>query len=387
MTDESVHLATVPELVQELQAGRAIVLVDDEDRENEGDLIVAAELITPDLINFMAHQACGLICLALTDERCAQLGLKLQEKAGKSALSTNFTVPVEAAQGVTTGISAADRAHTILTAVAKDACPDDLVQPGHIFPIKSESGGVLERAGHTEAGVDLCRLAGLEPAAVLVEIMNEDGTMSRRPQLEDFAAKHQLKMGSIADLIRHRSATERMVQCESTQNVDTLAGGCRLAVYSDCVSSSRHLAFVFGDWSADDGQEILVRVHQFEPLQDLAGMVRFQRRWSFADSLRYISEQGQGVLLLLAGQSGLTQLNPESIVAGTSETTTARDIPAMGGSASIAHRTVGIGSQILRDLGVRNLRILGSPGRYPSLSGFGLELTGFVTPDDVRHAP
>ena len=370
-------LSHIPELTAELAAGRAIVLVDDEDRENEGDLIVAAELITPEMINFMARNARGLICLTLTGEHCSRLGLKMQVKEGNSRHSTNFTVPIEAAEGITTGISAADRARTILAAVAPDAKPDDLVQPGHIFPCRAVPGGVLERAGHTEAGCDLCRMAGLQPAATIVEIMNEDGTMARRPDLEAFCEQHGLKMGSIADLIRYRSATEKIIfECEQEKRIETIAGECDLKVYSDQISGARHLAFVFGGIDADT--PTLVRVHQFEPLHDLAGRVQFAGRWSFADALHHIAAEGAGVLLLLGGTAvgeETPSLHPSTQTSGSPD-----------GQVSTGTRTVGIGSQILRDLGVGQIRLLGAPTRYPSLSGFGLEVVEFLTdPDSITN--
>lgn len=365
--------ASVPELVEELVAGRCVVLVDDEDRENEGDLIAAASLVTADTINFMAKHARGLICLAMRPERSAQLGLKMQEKHGMNPISTNFTVPIEAAKGVTTGISAADRAHTIRTAVAQDARPDDLVQPGHVFPVRSVPGGVLERAGHTEAGCDVCALGGLEPAAVIVEIMKEDGTMARQPDLEKFAAQHDLKMGSIADLIRYRASTEKTVHLEEERLVETTEGPFTVKVYRDHLGKREHVAFVRGDLSGEE--PTLVRVHQFEPLHDLAGASQTPGRWSFGKALQRIAQEDCGVLLLLGGSSS-------PLAALHREAPTADESVENGGSLSTGTRTVGIGSQILRDLGLHRIRLLGFPARYPSLSGFGLEVTDFLASDD-----
>ena len=357
-------LASVPELIGELSAGRAIVLVDDEDRENEGDLIVAAELVTADMVNFMARYARGLICLTLTPQRCSQLGLRMQVKEGSNQFGTNFTVPIEAATGVTTGISAADRAHTIRTAVAADASPNDLVQPGHVFPVRAVPGGVLERAGHTEAGSDLCRLAGLEPASVLAEILNEDGSMARRPDLEVFSEQHGLKMGSIVDVIRHRSATESVVSLERSSQVETLAGSCELKVYTDSIAGDQHLAFVFGN--PDAQRPVPVRVHQYNPLHDLASIAPSPGDWSFAEALRHIAKAGAGVLVLLGDRAG------PSPVSGMSDT-------ANGGQMSLDTRTVGIGSQILNDLGVHKVCVLDAPNRSPCLSGFGLEVVEFLS--------
>lgn len=376
-------LASIPELTAELAAGRAIILVDDEDRENEGDLIASADLITADMVNFMARYARGLICLTLNAARCSQLGLKLQSKEGYNPHSTNFTVPIEAASGVTTGISAADRAHTIRTAVASGARPEDLVQPGHVFPCRAVSGGVLERAGHTEAGSDLCRLAGLQPASVLAEIMNEDGTMARRDDLEVFSEQHGLKMGSIADLIRYRSSTEKMVSLEQERSIETSVGTCKLLVYRDEIDRARHLALVFGQPKADE--PVAVRVHQFEPLHDLMGVVQFSERWSFGGAMRYIAAAGTGVLLLLGNRKGGFASAPVLLEEEDGAPSPDKPDDDKQGRVSTGTRTLGIGSQVLSDLGVSKIRLLGAPTRYPSLSGFGLELVDFVPPSSEER--
>ena len=259
-------LNTIPELIEDIRAGRMIVLIDDEDRENEGDLVMAASKVRPEDINFMSHHGRGLICMPITRERCEQLNLLLMVNKNEARFATNFTVSIEAAEGITTGISAYDRAHTIRTAAQPDAGPADISQPGHVFPLMAEPGGVLTRAGHTEAGVDLAMLSGLEPAAVLVEILNEDGSMARRPQLEAYAEKHGLKVGTIADLIRYRLENEHSVECLSTHEVDTDFGHFRLLTYRDSINNDLHLALLKGEINPEE--PMLVRVHVQNPLSD-----------------------------------------------------------------------------------------------------------------------
>lgn len=348
--------ASIPELIAEIRAGRMVVVVDDEDRENEGDLIMAAACVEPKDINFMAREARGLICLSLTRGRCEQLGLKLMVADNRTPYQTAFTVSIEAASGVTTGISAFDRAHTIRTAVAPAAQPTDLRQPGHIFPLMAQPGGVLARSGHTEAAADLACLAGFEPAGVLVEVMDDDGRMARRPQLEKFAARHGLKIGSIADLIRYRLETEHSVERVAERSVQLPTGNFRLIEYRDHIERATHLALVHGVVRAD--QPVLVRVQGLELGRDVLGLgeggsVPVQR------ALAELAAAPAGVLVLLhAAQLGLAAAVPEVAAQGELR----------------QWRTNGIGAQILVDLGVRQLRVLGTQRRFVGLPAFGLAL-------------
>ena len=361
--------AGIPELIADIRAGRMVVIVDDEDRENEGDLIMAAEKVRPEDINFMVTHARGLVCLSLSRERCARLRLPPMVSANASRHHTNFTVSIEAAQGVTTGISAHDRAHTIRTAVAADAKPADLVQPGHIFPLAAQPGGVLTRAGHTEAASDLAALAGLEPAGVLVEILAEDGHMARRPQLERFAATHGLKIGSIADLIRHRLATERTVARVAERDVETAFGSFRLIGYKDTLTQLPHFALVRG--RIDDGAAVLARVHVRDTLADALQLARADQGVTLAGALRRIAQAGRGVVVVLTDAD---------------EAATALDRllqPALPRVRDPAEqwRRHGAGAQILADLGARRLIVLGTQRRFSGLSGFGLEVTGYEAAD------
>jgi 3,4-dihydroxy 2-butanone 4-phosphate synthase/GTP cyclohydrolase II len=343
-------LASIPELIAEVRAGRMVIVVDDEDRENEGDLIMAAGSVRPEDINFMAREARGLICLSLTRGRCERLGLQLMVSDNRTPYQTAFTVSIEAASGVTTGISAFDRAHTIRTAVADTAQAVDLRQPGHIFPLMSQAGGVLVRAGHTEAAADLACLAGFEPAGVLVEIMDDDGRMARRPQLEVFAQKHGLKMGSIADLIRYRLETEHSIERVSQREVMTPAGAFQLVEYRDHIERATHLALVHGQIQTD--QPTLVRVQGVDVLRDSLGISG--EGLSASEALQLLRAEAAGVLVLLNSD------HPESA-------TLARPATPLG-----AWRKNGIGAQILADLGVRQLRVLGTARRYVGLEAFGL---------------
>jgi 3,4-dihydroxy 2-butanone 4-phosphate synthase/GTP cyclohydrolase II len=358
---------SIPELLADLAAGKMIVVVDDEDRENEGDLIMAAELVRPTDINFMVTHARGLVCLALTRERCRQLALTPMVSSNTSQHHTNFTVSIEAAEGVTTGISAYDRAHTIRTAVAPDARPHDLAQPGHIFPLMAQPGGVLSRAGHTEAAADLVRLAGLEPAGVLVEILNADGSMARRPQLEAFAREHDLKMGSIEALIRHRLATEHTVERVDERDIETPFGGFRLVAYRDRLSQALHFAMVRGAPTAD--QPALVRVHVGNPLADMLHWQRADFGIPVADALRAIADAGCGVLVALSEPQ-----TPDDLLARLQQTSAQEPRPA----PTAEWRRNGAGGQILADLGLRRLRVLGAPRRQVGLGGFGLEVVEYV---------
>lgn len=363
-------LSPIAEIIDEIRNGRMVILMDDEDRENEGDLIMAASQVRPEDINFMARYGRGLICLTLTRERCAQLKLPLMVSDNRDPHGTNFTVSIEAARNVTTGISAADRATTVRTAVAPDASPDDLVHPGHIFPLKAQPGGVLSRAGHTEAGCDLARLAGLEPAAVIVEILNEDGTMARRPQLEQFAAEHDLKLGTIADLIHYRTLNEKTIERVAESRLPTAYGEFRLVAYNDTVDEAVHLALVKGPLDRDPP---LVRVHLRDDLCDLVAAQREDCGWPLDDVLGRVAAEGGVVLILRPRQ------DDQALVRRVQEYQL-RDqgITLEHPDPSAELRTYGAGAQILVDLGVRRMRVLSAPKRLHALSGFGLEVVEYV---------
>ena len=364
--------ATIPEIIEEIRAGRMVVIVDDEDRENEGDLVMAASLVRADDINFMARYGRGLICLTLTRERCERLRLPLMVAGTHAKHLTNFTVSIEAAEGVTTGISAADRARTVQAAVAPEACPEDLVQPGHIFPLMSQAGGVLARAGHTEAGCDLARLAGLEPASVIVEILNEDGTMARRPELEVFAREHGLKIGTIADLIRYRLEHERTVERVAECQLPTEHGEFRLVAYRETGGQEVHLALVHGQ--IDPSEPALVRVHMADALCDLAGAMRGDCPWPLRDALSRIATASAGIAIILRRPEDAADLVRRIQDYHLQDRGVRLPRPARG----VDLRTFGVGAQILRDLGVRRMRILGAPKRFHGLSGFGLEVADYV---------
>jgi 3,4-dihydroxy 2-butanone 4-phosphate synthase/GTP cyclohydrolase II len=376
--------ASIPELLDEIRAGRMVVIVDDEDRENEGDLIMAAELVRPQDINFMVTHARGLVCLSLTRERCRQLGLPPMVRDNTSPHGTNFTVSIEAAEGVTTGISAYDRAHTVRTAVRPDASAADLSQPGHIFPLQAQPGGVLSRAGHTEAASDLALLAGMEPAGVLVEILNADGSMARRPELEVFAREHGLKMGSIEDLIRHRLATEHTVERVDARDIDTAHGPFRLHTYRDRLGHALHFALVRG--TPDPRTPALVRVQLLNPLADALHWRRADFGPAVGDVLAAIAREGAGALVLLAeparAASEAADALLEKIRAPLDEAASAAVPASSGGRAgALAEwRRNGAGSQILADLGYGRLRVLGTPRRQVGLAGYGLEVVEYLAP-------
>ncbi|MEY1661056.1 bifunctional 3,4-dihydroxy-2-butanone-4-phosphate synthase/GTP cyclohydrolase II [Isoalcanivorax beigongshangi] len=365
-------LNTVQELVEDIRAGRMVILMDDEDRENEGDLIMAAEHCTPEAINFMIRHARGLVCMPMSRERCEQLELPLMVTRNGSGFGTKFTVSIEAAEGVTTGISAADRARTVQAAAAPDAKAADIVQPGHIFPLMAEPGGVLRRAGHTEACCDLSVLAGLAPMGVICEVLNEDGTMARRPDLEKFAAEHGLKMGTIADLIEYRMLHEKTVERVTDRALDTEHGPLRLVSFRDRVDSCTHVALVKGEIRPE--QVTTVRVHILDPLRDLLGAVETGRSaWNMRRVLDELASVDAGVVILLAPEEG------ERDVQGMIDHyfSDARRAPRTDGPA---YRNIGTGSQILRDLGVQRMRLLSSPMRFNALSGFDLEIVEYVSP-------
>jgi 3,4-dihydroxy 2-butanone 4-phosphate synthase/GTP cyclohydrolase II len=367
-------ISTTQEIVAELRAGRMVILVDEEDRENEGDLVLAAEFVTPEAINFMARFGRGLVCLTLTEERCAQLQLTMMTARNGTSYGTNFTVSIEAAEGVTTGISAADRARTVQAAVAKNAKPADIVQPGHIFPLKAQKGGVLMRAGHTEAGCDFAELAGLTPAAVICEIMRDDGTMARLPDLIEFAQQHNLKIGTIADLIHYRSQNESFVDRIGERTMQTVHGAFQAILYRDKPSGGAHLALVHGDIAAD--QETLVRVHQPVSILDLLETKATTHSWNIAAAMAAIKQAERGVMVLLNCEESADELFSQFAALTTPD---AKPQPR---AASMDLRTYGIGAQILKDLSVGKMKLLANPRKMPSMTGFNLEVTGYqATPE------
>lgn len=363
--------SSIDDIIADVRAGKMVIMVDDENRENEGDLLMAAEKVRPEDINYMARYGRGLICLTMTRERCAQLRLPLMVFETDERHATNFTVSIEAATGITTGISAHDRARTVQVAVARDARSEDLSQPGHIFPVMAQPGGVLTRAGHTEAGCDLARLAGLEPAATIVEILNEDGSMARRPDLEKFSRDHGVKIGTIADLIRYRLEKERNVERISDTRVQTAHGEFDLYCYDDHIHRTVHLALVKGDLAA--AREPLVRVH----IQDTLGdMLRIQDRtlgWPIDSAIERIAAEDTGVIVILREQESPRELVEavEGLSRSTDELRRKRD-----GEAVL--RTYGIGAQILKDLGIQRMRVLSAPKQMHGISGFDLEITEYV---------
>jgi len=363
--------STIEEVIADISAGKMVIIVDDENRENEGDLIMAAAKVEPEHVNYMARYGRGLICLTLSRERCKQLGLPLMVSSTDKKLATYFTVSIEAAEGITTGISAHDRAHTIRTAVAKDAKSDDLLQPGHVFPLMAQPGGVLNRAGHTEAGCDLARLAGFEPAAAIVEILNEDGTMARRPELEVFARHHGLRIGSIADLIRYRLEKEKSVERIAETLVDTEFGEFKLVCYEDHISSNVHAALVKGDVTSSE--PVLVRVHVQDTLVDVMGVGSTQLGWPLRSALQRIAAEGRGVAVVLRHPESPRQfINAvNALHARVDEAASKKD----GGGVL---RTYGTGSQILHDLGVTRMQVLSTPKQMHAISGFGLEIVEYI---------
>lgn len=359
------------ELIDEIRLGRMIILADAEDRENEGDLVLAADFVTPETINFMATHARGLVCLTLSEERCRQLNLQMMASDNRSPMGTAFTVSIEAATGVSTGISAADRARTVRAATAKHAKPADIVQPGHIFPIKAQAGGVLVRAGHTEAGCDLAELAGLTPASVICEIMNPDGSMARMPELMEFAKQHGLKVGTISDLIRHRSENEKLVERVADRQVATPYGTFRLCIYHDKTVDEVHYALVKGEPAPD--RPTLVRVHEPFVSLDMFDFDAARHAFSVQDAMRIVAHHKEGVIVLLRRNEPAAE-----ILERLEQSPRARQA-----ARKWDPRLHGIGAQILRDLGVGKMRVMARPKRIPSMEGFGLEVVEYVSPDDA----
>ena len=364
-----VAISPIEDIVADMRAGKIVILVDEEDRENEGDLILAADHVSAEAINFMAKFGRGLICLTLSRERCERLQLPPMTARNGDKKGTAFTASIEAAEGVTTGISAADRARTVQAAVARNAVPADLVQPGHIFPLQAVDGGVLMRAGHTEAGCDLAAMAGCSPASVICEIMNDDGTMARLPDLQIFAAEHGLKIGTIADLIAHRSRVESLIEQVGTRSIQTAAGEFTAHAFRDTTGRGIHLALVRGEWTADDS--VAVRVHEPLSVLDALEVGRTMHSWSLESALAHIANEGKGVVVLLnCGESG------EQLLSQFEGTARAAHAPERG---RMDLRSYGIGAQVLRQCGVHKMRLLGSPRRMPSMTGYGLEITGYIS--------
>jgi 3,4-dihydroxy 2-butanone 4-phosphate synthase/GTP cyclohydrolase II len=364
----TVEVSPVEDIVADMAAGKIVILIDEEDRENEGDLVLAADHVSAEAINFMARFGRGLICLTLTRERCERLQLPPMALRNGDKKGTAFTVSIEAAEGVSTGISAADRARTVQAAVAKNAQVDDLVQPGHIFPLQAVDGGVLMRAGHTEAGCDLAAMAGCSPASVICEIMNDDGPMARLPDLLVFAQAHGLKIGTIADLIEHRSRHESLIEKIGTRTLQTAFGEFTAHAFKDKPSQGVHMALVKGQWAA--GETVAARVHEPLSVFDALEVGRTMHSWSLDQSLQHVAVEGRGVVVLLnCGESGA------QLLAQFEGTAKASHAPERG---RMDLRSYGIGAQILRDCGVHKMRLMGNPRRMPSMTGYGLEIAGYI---------
>jgi len=368
-------LASTEEIIAELRAGRMVILVDEEDRENEGDLVLAADHVSAEAVNFMAKHGRGLICLTLTRERCQQLNLPLMVRDNGTSMGTNFTVSIEAASGVTTGISAADRALTIKTAVASNAKPSDLVQPGHVFPLMAQPGGVLIRSGHTEAGCDLAAMAGCSPTSVICEIMKDDGSMARLPDLLEFAKEHQLKIGSIADLIQYRSQHESIVVREGVREFITPWGKFEGIIYRDTPSSCIHIALVNGKPS--EAEETLVRVHEPVTVLDFLDANVSTHSWPLAQTLQQLAAAPAGVAVLL-NAAGIAAPNDADWLAQFQKLNQSKEEVIKPLARKTDFRSYGIGAQILKDIGVGKMRLLANPSPVPSLSGYKLEVTGYT---------
>jgi len=370
-TAASAALSDIDDIIADIRDGKMVIMVDDENRENEGDLLMAAVKVRPEDINYMARYGRGLICLTISRERCAQLRLPLMVDDTDKKHATNFTISIEAAEGITTGISAHDRARTVQVAVAKDARPEHLNQPGHIFPVIAQPGGVLTRAGHTEAGCDLARLAGLEPAATIVEILNEDGSMARRPDLEKFSREHGVKIGTIADLIRYRLEKERNVERISESKVTTAHGEFTLYCYDDHVNQAVHIVLAKGDLSTT--KDPLVRVHIQDTLGDILGIQDRSLGWPIDSAIERIAAEDAGVVVILRERESSREL-----VKSVNELSLAPDELQTKRDGDAVLRTYGVGAQILRDLGIQRMRVLSAPKQMLGISGFDLEITEYV---------
>jgi len=367
-------LSSIAEIVDDMRRGKMVILMDDEDRENEGDLIIAAEAVTPETITFFSSEACGLICLPITQEQARRLKLPLMVRDNRSQHETNFTVSIDAARRVGPGISSDQRAKTVAAAVAANAVPEDIIQPGHIFPLVAKPGGVLRRAGHTEAGTDLARMAGFSPAALIVEIMNEDGTMARRPELEVFAEKHDLKIGTIADLIAYRAMHEQSVELKDSKTINTEFGEFTLHTFLDLIDDKLHYALVRGEFTEEE--PVMVRVQTLNTLRDILGtqLPDGNEGWSYRRALQAIAEAGKGVLVVVSQDESTEQQLQQAIqFPDVPETvsTTAED-------GTRIYRLIGSGSQILKQIGVGKMKLLSAPVRFNAISGFNLEVTEFI---------
>ncbi len=353
---------SIQDIIQDIKEGKMVIILDDESRENEGDLVCAADLITPEIINFMASKGKGLICLPMSKELIDKFDLKMMTNKNKAANRTAFTVSIEAAEGITTGISAADRSHTIKTAVNKNSKPSDIVQPGHIFPLKAMEGGVLSRAGHTEAACDLAKLAGYQSAGVICEIMNEDGTMARRDDLIKFGEKYNIKVGTIADLIDYRLSLDSTIEAISEKQVVNEFGEFKLIVWRDILKDEYHFSLSKGDLSKVDSP--LVRVQTQSILQDTLGIEELGKNWSIRRSIERISKEDAGLFVLInhrdAKSYWLNKLKDKEV------------------EPKRNRRVIGVGSQICRALNLKKITVLGTPTKYNAVSGFNIEITGFV---------
>ncbi|MCZ6831385.1 MAG: 3,4-dihydroxy-2-butanone-4-phosphate synthase [Gammaproteobacteria bacterium] len=367
-------LSSVAEIIDDIRQGNMVILMDDEDRENEGDLIIAAEAVTAETITFYSSEACGLICLTITAQQAQRLHLPLMVRDNRSQHETNFTVSIDASKKVGPGISSAQRAQTVLSAVATDARPEDIIQPGHIFPLVAKPGGVLRRAGHTEAGTDLARMAGFAPASLIVEIMNEDGTMARRPQLEAFGEKHGIKIGTIADLIAYRAMHEQSVELKDRRPIPTEFGEFELYTFLDLLDDKLHYALTMGEIPEDE--PVLVRVQTIDTLRDIMGtqLPDEESGWSFRRAMQRIAEEGQGVMVLI-GQEESTAQQLEQVLQFPNVPQT---VSTSGVDGTHIYRLIGTGSQILKQVGVSKMRALSAPTRFNALSGFHLEVTEFI---------
>ncbi|MFT5711432.1 MAG: 3,4-dihydroxy 2-butanone 4-phosphate synthase/GTP cyclohydrolase II [Halioglobus sp.] len=369
-------LSSIPDILDDIRAGKMVILMDDEDRENEGDLIIAAESVTPETITFFSTEACGLICMPITQERANQIKLPLMVRDNRAQHETNFTVSIDAAERKGPGISSVQRAHTVQSAVAANAKPSDINQPGHIFPLVAKPGGVLRRAGHTEAGVDLARMAGFEPASLIVEIMNEDGTMARRAQLEEFAEKHKLRMGTIADLIEYRSLHEQSVELRDSKTIDTDFGEFELHTFLDLVDETIHYALTRGVISED--KETSVRVQTVNTLRDILGTHIDTEKpgWSLRRAMQHIANEDNGVIVLIGQEA-----SPQQSLAEVLQFPNPPSVTGPGGPTGVQnYRVIGTGAQILKRLGVGKMRMMSAPIRFNALSGFNLEVTEFIQP-------
>jgi len=366
-------LASIPEVLEDFKRGKMVIITDDENRENEGDILIAAERVTPEVINFMATHARGLICLTLTPERCQQLGLELMVGKNASRFSTNFTVSIEASRGVTTGISAGDRARTVHAAVHPEAGPGDLISPGHVFPLMAQPGGVLSRAGHTEAGVDLARLAGFEPASVICEILREDGCMARMEDLAEFAARHDMRISSVAELIRYRLEQEPTVSRAAEAFTEVRGQRLKVIAYEDIVEDVTHLALVKGE--VDPHAATLVRVHVEAGVNDVFRKLEGAELWPVGEAVERICREGAGVVVIVRYPEDGEEMIRRIQHAGAED----KNIEFPWRESGQDLRMLGVGGQILADIGVSRLRVLGSPRRLYGVSGFGLEIVDYVT--------